>query len=155
MDRPRAHSLRSIGLSLALLSAAAGHAGAQQSRDVHISVNAMVLASATRVSHAEVNAVSSRATGALEIEVQTLVSAVSSDESELTIIPRIDGVTIEIVGADGQTTPLSPSGVLLARTTGGRELAIPVLLRLRSGSPELLEAAAKAPVSLLVESAAR
>ncbi len=155
MAGSRAHSLRTIGLSLALLSAVAGRAGAQQSRDVRISVNAMVLASATRVAHAEVNAVNSRATGPLEVEVQTFVTAGSSDESELSIIPRIDGVTIEIVGADGQATPLGAAGVLVARTTGGRELSVPVLLRLRSGSPELLAAAAKAPVSLLVESAGR
>jgi hypothetical protein len=155
MSRSRVASSFSITFALALLAAVCAQAGAQQSRDAHLTVSATVLASAPRVDHAEVIATTSRATGILEREVSALVTANSSGESILSIVPRVGGVTIEIIGMDGQATPLGAAGVRVARTTAGRELSAPVLLRIRAESQQLLDEAVAAPVSLVVESASR
>ena len=144
-----------LSFSLVLLSGAVRPAEAWQSRDVQLTVNALVIASATRVEHAEVSALSTRSTGVNEREVQLLVTAGSSGESFLSLIPRVDGVTMELVSTDGRCTLLGPRGARVARTTGGKEFSSPVLLRLSSSSAELLEQASRVPVSLLVDSASR
>ncbi len=105
--------------------------------------------------HAAWNAITSKVTGPQEREVRALVTAGSSAESILSIVPLLDGVTIDIIGTDGRLTPVGAAGVRVARTTGGTEFSTPVRLRLRSGNPELLEQAARAPVSLIVALAAR
>jgi hypothetical protein len=138
-----------------VLSATTDRVGAQQSRDAHLTVSVTVLAAAARVEHAEVSPLAAHATGVNEREVQAIVTAGSTGESVLTIAPRIDGVTVELVGTDGRTIPLGASGVRVARTVGGKELSLPILLRLRSENPALLDQAALAPVSLQVETAAR
>jgi hypothetical protein len=155
MSRSRAASSLTITFALALLAAASTRAAAQQSRDAHLTVSAMVLASAPRVDHAEVIATASRATGMLEREVSAVVTANSAGESVLSIVPRLGGVTVEIIGADGQATPLGAAGVRVARTIAGREFSAPVLLRIRSDNQQLLDEAVTSPVSLLVESAIR
>jgi hypothetical protein len=155
MSRSRVVSSFSITFALALLAAVCAQAGAQQSRDARLTVSATVLAAAPRVDHAEVIATTSRATGMLEREVSALVTANSAGESILSIVPRVGGVSVEIIGLDGQATPVSAAGIRVARTTAGRELSAPVLLRIRADSQQLLDEAVTAPVSLLVESAAR
>ena len=155
MFRSRVVPLRNFSLALALLCAVAQRADAQRSRDVHLTVSAVVIAAAPRIQHAEFTALSSRVIGPQQREVQALVTAESSDESTLLIVPRLDGVTIDIVAADGRLTPLGAAGVRVARTTGGRGVSVPVRLRLRSGNPELLDQAARSPVSLVVNSAVR
>ncbi len=144
-----------ISLAFALLGAVAERAGAQGSRDVHLTVSALVIASATQIEHAEATAVGSQVTGSQEREVQLLVTAKSSGESILSIVPRVEGVTVDVIGADGQATRVGTDGVRVVRTTGGREIRAPVRLRLRSENPELLEQAARAPVTLMVDSTAR
>jgi hypothetical protein len=155
MSRLRSITSRSITLAFVLLCGTAARAGGQQVREAQLSVSATVIASAPRVDHAEVSALSSRATAEGEIEVQELVTAGSSEESILSIVARVDGVTVEIVAADDRMTPVGPGGVRVARTTGGRELSLPLTLRLRSANPELLSTASRAPVLLLVDSASR
>jgi hypothetical protein len=154
MALARALLLRTIG-SAALLGAAASRADAQQAREARLTVSATVIASATRIAHAEVNALSSSVTGPLEREVLTLVTATSSGESVLSLVSRISGVTVDVIGADGSATPIGMLGVPVARTTGGREVSAPVRLRLRAANLELLDRAVLAPVSLLVSSATR
>jgi hypothetical protein len=144
-----------ISLALALLGAVAERAEAQRSRDVHLTVSALVIASATRIEHAEATAVGTYVMGPQEREVELLVTAKSSGESILSIVPRVEGVTIDVLGADGQATRLGTGGVSVVRTTGGREVSAPVRLRLHSGNPDLLEQAARAPVTLKVDSTAR
>jgi hypothetical protein len=144
-----------ISLAFALLGAVAERADAQRSRDVHLTVSALVIASATRIEHAEATAIGSQVTGPQEREVQLLVTAKSSGESILSIVPRMEGVTIDVLGADGEATRVGTGGVSVVRTMGGREISAPVRLRLRSGNPELLEQAARAPVTLMVDSTAR
>lgn len=155
MSRSRAASSFTTIVALPLLAAVTAQAGAQQSRDARLTVSATVLAAAPRIDHAEVIATSSRAIAVLEREVSALVTASSSGESTLSIVPRLSGVTVEIIGADGRSTPLGAAGVRVARTTAGRELSASVLLRIRSDNPQLLDEAVAAPVSLLVESAVR
>jgi hypothetical protein len=142
-------------LIVAVIAAVSGRAQSQQSRDAHLTVSATVIASAPRVDYAEANALNSRVTGPLEREVSEIVTANSSGESVLSIVPRVGGVTVEVIGADGRATPVGASGLRVARTTAGRELSAPVLLRIRSDNKNLLDQAAAAPVSLLVESAIR
>ena len=155
MSRSRVECAIKIIFAVALVATVGARAGAQQQRDARLNVSVTVLGSATRIQHAEVNAMNSRATGLLEREVSALVTANSSGESILSIVPRLGGVTVEIIGADGRATPLSAAGVRVARTTAGKELSTPVLLRIRSESQALLDEATAAPVSLLVESAVR
>jgi hypothetical protein len=154
LSQPRNLLLRTLSI-VALLSAVATGADAQQTRDAHLTVSATVIASATRIEHAEVNALSSTVTGPLEREVLTLVTASSSGESTLSLVSRVAGVTVDVIGADGRATPVGTLGLLIARTTAGREVSAPVRLRIRAGSPELLDQAALAPVSLIVDSAVR
>ncbi len=155
MSRSRAERRFKNIFAVALVATVGARAGAQQSRDARLNVSVTVLASATRIEHAEVNAMNSRATGVLEREVSALVTASSSGESFLSIVPRLGGVTVEIIGADGRATPVGAAGIRVARTAAGKELSTPVLLRIRSDSQTLLDEAATAPVSLLVESAVR
>lgn len=155
MSSPRFSSDRKLSITLSLLITLASRADAQRSTDAHLSATATVLASATRIGRAEITTISSRVTAPGEIEVESLVTAASSGESTLSIVPRIEGVAIDILGADGRFTPLGPFGVRFGRTTAGNEFSAPVRLRLRSGSPELLELAARAPVALIVDSAVR
>jgi hypothetical protein len=155
MSRSRGARSLTITLSLALVAGVSARAAAQQSRDAHLTVSATVIASAPRVDHAEVNATASRATGLFEREVSAIVTANSSGESILSIVPRLGGVTVEVIGADGRATPVGAAGIRVARTTAGREFSASVLLRLRSDNQQLLDDAVTAPVSLLVESASR
>jgi hypothetical protein len=154
MSAARVVLLRYVS-SAALLCAVAAGAGAQQTRDAHLTVSATVIASATRIEHAEVNALSSSVTGEFEREVLTLVTANSSGESSLSLVSRVAGVTIEMIGANGAATPIGELGIVVARTTGGREVSAPVRLRIRAASAELLDQAVLAPVSLMVSSASR
>ena len=80
-------------------------------------------------------AVAERADAQRSREVQLLVTARSSGESILSIVPRVEGVTIDVLGADGQATLVGTGGVRVLRTTGGMEISAPVRLRLRSGNP--------------------
>lgn len=137
------------------LHSTAMRAGAQQRRDTNLGVSATVIASAPRVEHASVSAVSSKATGPLEREVLVVVAGAASGATTFSLVNRIDGVTVEMIGADGRATRIGAIGVQVSRTAGGREVTAPVLLRVRSSSPELLEQAAHAPVSLLVETSER
>ncbi len=154
MSAARVLLLRAFG-STALLCAVAAVAGAQQAREAHLTASATVIASATRIEHAEVNALSSSITGPLEREVLTLVTANSSGESSLSLVSRVAGVTIEVIAANGAATPIGELGLVVARTSGGREVRAPVRLRIRAASPELLDQAVLAPVSLVVNSATR
>jgi hypothetical protein len=154
MSAARVHLLRHVS-SAALLCAVAAVAGAQQTREAHLTVSATVIASATRIEHAEVNAISASVTGPLEREVLTIVTANSSGESSLSLVSRVAGVTIDVIGANGAATPLGELGLVVARTSGGREVSAPVRLRIRAASPELLDQAVLAPVSLMVSSATR
>lgn len=158
MASSRVVPIRKISLALALLCAfcaVAQRADSQRPRDVHLTVNAMVIAAAPRIQHAEVTAISSTSIGPQDREVQALVTAESSGESTLSILTRFDGVTVDIIGADGRLTPLGEAGVRVGRTTGGQEASVLVRLRLHSGNPELLGQAARSPVSLVVDSAVR
>jgi hypothetical protein len=154
MSPVRVLLLRAFG-STALLCAVAVSVGAQQAREAHLTVSATVIASATRIEHAEVNALSSSITGPLEREVLTLVTANSSGESSLSLLSRLDGVTIDVIGADGAATPIGALGTVVARTTAGHEVSAPVRLRIRAASVDLLDQAVLAPVSLMVSSATR
>jgi hypothetical protein len=142
-------------LSLTLLCVAGRRADAQQSRDVHLSVNAVVIAAAARVDRADVTTLSFRTTGEGEREVHVLIRARSAGESTVSIAARADGVTVDIVSPAGEATPVASSGVRVARTAPGTALSLPVTLRLRSSNAELLRQAVQAPVSLRVDSAAR
>ncbi len=154
MVRSHIATFVSAGFALALAATATRVEG-QQVRDARLAVSATVLAAATRIDHAEANAISSKITGPEEREVQELVTASSTGESVLWIVPRVDGVTIEVVGTDGHVMPVGSAGLRVARTTAGREVSAPVLLRIHAANPELLADAARAPVSLLVDSASR
>ena len=154
MSAARVFLLRYVSPA-ALLCAVASIAGAQQTRETHLTVSATVIASATRIEHAEVNALSASVTGPLEREVLALVTANSSGESSLVLMSRLSGVTVEIIGANGDATPVGAVGVIVARTSGGREVSAPVRLRIRAANPALLDQAVLAPVSLMVSSATR
>ena len=154
MAAARAFLLRHSSTA-ALLCAVATVAGAQQTREAHLTVSATVIASATRIAHAEVNAISSSVTGPLEREVLTLVTANSSGESSLSLVSRLAGVTVDVIGTNGAATPIGELGVIVARTAGGREVSAPVRLRIRATNSELLDQAVLAPVSLMVNSATR
>lgn len=155
MPGSRAAQCRTVSLPLLLLSLAAARVEAQRTRDVHLTVSALVLASAARVDHAEVSTLASRTTAPAEREVTALVTARSSGETVLWIMPRVDGVAAEVIGAGGRVTPLGAAGIPVARTSGDAEISVPVLLRLRSADPELLASAVRAPLRLRVDSSAR
>ena len=155
MARVRLAYCTSLSAALLLLAGSVSRVGAQQTRDANLTVSATVLAAAPRVERADARAISCRASGANEREVQLIVTAGTSSEGTVSLVPRTSGVTIELIASDGSAIVVGASGVRVARTNAGVNLSVPVLLRLRSADHELLLAAAAAPVLLQVESASR
>ena len=61
----------------------------------------------------------------------------------------------QAAGPDRVTKTLQAAVGIDRQPTAGVELSAPIRLRVRSGNPELLELATRAPVALIVDSAVR